>query len=80
MKNQEITSSFLGAMGITLSIQDVTQIVNLILLIVSILNILWVLYTRVKEHINKKEYNKIPQDISDTIEELKNIKEENKDE
>lgn len=74
MKSQEVSSSILGAMGITLSVQDLTQIVNLVLLILSIVNILWVLYMRVKEHIKNKQVEKIREDIDDAIEELNNLK------
>ena len=79
MSKQEISSSILGTLGITLSVQDLTQIVNLVLLILSVINVLWVLFMRVKEHIKKRQYEKIHNDINDAIEEIKNIKEEHKD-
>ena len=78
MNKQEITSSFLGAMGLTLSVQDLTQIVNLILLVLSVINILWVLFNRVREHIKNKQYEEIHNDINDAIEEINKAKEENK--
>lgn len=74
----EISSSVLGALGITLSVQDLTQIVNLVLLILSIINILWVLIVRVREHIKKKEYEKIEEDINDAIEKTKHLKGDDK--
>ena len=78
MNKQEITSSILGTLGITLSVQDLTQIVNLILLILSVINILWILFIRIKEHIKNKNYDEIPNDINNAIEDLNNIKEEDK--
>ena len=79
MNKYEISSSFLGAVGITLSVQDLTQIVNLVLLILSVINILWVLFIRIKEHIKNKNYNEITNDINNAIEEINKAKEENKD-
>lgn len=79
MSKQEISSSILGTLGITLSVQDLTQIVNLVLLILSVVNVLWVLFNRVREHIKNKQYQELQNDISDAIEEIKNSKEEYKD-
>lgn len=79
MSKQEISSSILGTLGITLSVQDLTQIVNLVLLILSVINVLWVLFNRVREHIKNKQYQEIQNDISDAIEEINKAKEENKD-
>lgn len=79
MSKQEISSSILGTLGITLSVQDLTQIVNLVLLILSVVNVLWVLFNRVREHIKNKQYQELQNDISNAIDEIKNSKEEYKD-
>lgn len=73
MKNNEISSSILGVMGISLSVQDLTQIVNLVLLVLSVINILWVLCSKVYTHVKKKEYEKISEDITEAQDELKKL-------
>lgn len=78
MKTNEISSSVLGTLGITLSVQDLTQVVNLILLILSVINILWVLASKVYKHIEKKEYDKVSDDINDAIQDIKDIKGDDK--
>lgn len=78
LNREEITSSILGTMGITLSVQDLTQIVNLILLVLSIVNILWVLFMRVKEHIKSKQYEEVQKDINEAIKQIQDEKEKNK--
>ena len=77
LNREEITSSILGTMGITLSVQDLTQIVNLILLVLSIVNILWVLFMRVKEHIKNKQYEEVQKDINEAIKQIQDAKEKN---
>lgn len=79
MKSNEISSSVLGALGITLSVQDLTQIVNLVLLILSVVNILWVLCSKVYTHVKKKEYEKITEDINEAQEDLKKLQGGDKD-
>lgn len=79
MKSNEVSSSVLGALGITLSVQDLTQIVNLVLLILSVINILWVLASKVYTHVKKKQYEKITEDINEAQEDLKKLQGGDKD-
>lgn len=79
MKSNEISSSVLGALGITLSVQDLTQIVNLVLLILSVVNILWVLCSKVYTHIKKKEFEKITEDIDEAQDDLRKLQGGDKD-
>lgn len=79
MNSNEVSSSILGTLGITLSVQDLTQIVNLVLLILSVINILWVLGSRIYKRIEKKEYDKIGDDINEAIKDIKDIKGDDKD-
>lgn len=73
MRKEEIISSILGAFGLTVSVQDVSQIINLILLIVSLINILWVLGYSVYNHIKNKEPEKITEDIEKAKNDIENL-------
>ena len=74
-KIQEITSSVLGTLGVTVSVQDLTQVINLIILILSLVNILWVLGSKVYQRIKNKDYENVPQDVNEAIEDIKKLKE-----
>lgn len=51
----------------------VKEIVGLIVLILSLLNILFNMFIRIRQHIKAKNYTGVSQDFKDTIEELKNL-------
>lgn len=70
---QDLITTILSSMGITLSMHDIYEIISIILLVLSIINILWVLGSRIYTHIKNKEYNKIPQEIEDATNKLKEI-------
>ena len=73
-KHEQIASSILGALGLTVSVQDLNQIINLILLILSVINILIVLGNKVYNHIKNKKYDKVPQDINEAIDDIEKLK------
>lgn len=70
-KTQDFITTVLSTFGITLSVQDITQILNLVLLIVSIVNILIVVGLRVYNLIKNKKYEDIPPVIEQGIEDVK---------
>lgn len=72
-KFQEATSVTLGVIGTGLSITDITNVINLILLIVSLINICLVLFFNIKKHIEKKEYEKIPEELEKAQNSIKDL-------
>lgn len=73
-KHEQIASSILGALGLTVSVQDLNQIINLILLILSVINILIVLGNKVYNHVKNKKYDEVPQDINEAIDDIEKLK------
>ena len=65
-----------GAYGIA----NIKEILGIIVLVLSILNILINAGIRVYHKIKNKKYDEIPNDISDTINQINDLKEEDKDE
>lgn len=70
---QDAITTILSGVGITYSIQDVKEIISIILLVLSVINILWVLGSRLYKHIKNKNYQEIPHDINDAVEQLNNL-------
>ena len=79
MKRNDVFSSVIGAMGLTISVQDLENYINIVLLIVSVINILYSLAFRIHNRIKYKEYDKISQDLTDAEEQIENLKGGNKD-
>lgn len=79
MKGRDVYTSILSSAGIGFSVQDLNQIINMVLLILSVVNILIILFFRIKDHIKNKEYDKIPNDISQAQKDLENLKGDKKD-
>ena len=75
---QDAITTILSATGITFSIQDVKEIISIILLVLSIVNILWVLGSRIYRKVKNKDYETIPEDIDDAIDKLNNLKDGDK--
>lgn len=73
-KYEQIASSIIGTLGLTVSVQDLNQIINLVVLILSVINILIVLSSRVYNHIKNKNYDKVPQEFNEAIEDVKKLK------
>ena len=75
---QDAITTILSATGITYSIQDVKEVISIILLVLSIVNILWVLSSRIYKKIKNKDYESIPEDVDDAIDKLNNLKDGDK--
>jgi len=75
IKNDAL-STFLGACGLTVSIQDLTQIINVVLLVVSLINILYGLGLNIYNHIKEKNFDKVKDDFEKAKQDINNIKEE----
>ncbi len=63
----------LSTIGIAWSVQDLQNIISLILLIISLLNILWKGGYSIYTHVKNKEFNKIESDIKESKEELEKL-------
>lgn len=70
---EDIITNVLGVFGITLSVQDISQVLNIVLLVVSIVNILIVLGLRIYNLIKKKQYKDIPVVIEDSCTEINEV-------
>lgn len=76
----DTAETILNTVSIIISVQDLNDIINLILLIVSLIAILWRAGYGIYKHIKEKDYDKVNDELSkakDDIEKL-NHKEENK--
>ena len=62
-----------------ISMVYIREILGIIILVLSIANILINAGVKVYHKIKNKKYGEIPNDINNTIEQLKNIKEDNED-
>lgn len=71
---QDAVTSLISIFGISVSVQDVKEIISIILLVLSIANILWVLGSRIYTHVKNKEYNKIPDEVDDATKKLHDLK------
>ena len=70
---QDLITTILSSIGITISIHDIYEIISIILLVLSIINILWVLCSRIYTHVKNKEYDKVSQEIEDATNKLKEL-------
>ena len=59
---------------------NIQEILSIVILVLSIINILFNMVMRIYHHFKDKKYDEISNDISTTIQELEKIKEEKKDE
>jgi len=59
---------------------NIQEILSIVILVLSIINILFNMVMRIYHHFKNKEYDEIPNDISTTKEQLEKLKEEKKDE
>lgn len=76
----DTAETILNTASIIISVQDLNDIINLILLIVSLIAILWRAGYAIYKHIKEKDYDKVNDELSkakDDIEKL-NHKEDNK--
>lgn len=73
-KYNDIITSALGTIGITVSVQDLNQIVNLVLLVLSIINILYMLTIRIIERVKSKDYKNVSKDIEEAKNDLEKLK------
>lgn len=60
----------------TYAIANIQDILSIIILVLSIINILWTMCFRIYTHIKEKRYEQISQEIENAKEELNNLKEE----
>ena len=66
----DITENFINFLGVGFAFTDVNNIINLILLIVSILAIVIRAAFEIRDHIKKKEYDKIDDTINDAVSDI----------
>ena len=66
-------------MGVSIGLQEIESIIGIVLLCVQLLWILSKIIIKIYNNIKNNEYDQIPEDIKETIEELKDLKEGNPD-
>ena len=66
----DITENLINFLGVGFALTDVNNIINLILLIVSIIAIVIRAAFEIRDHISKKEYDKIDDTINDAVNEI----------
>lgn len=66
----DLTENFINFLGVGFALADVNNIINLILLIVSILAIVIRAAFEIRDHIKKKEYDKIDDTINDAVSDI----------
>lgn len=79
MKTEDITTGFLSAMGLTISLSDFRNWLDIVLIILSIINILIVLLIKLRKYLKdgrldeneRKDISDDIQSIHDEIEKLK---------
>lgn len=74
----DIITTCLSGLGIYVSIESVDQILNLILLIVSILNIIIVLSLRVYNAVKNKNVTEVKDAFNEAKDQLDDLKEDDK--
>ena len=76
-----IAETILNGIGITVSVTDLNNILNIILLVISILSILVRASISIYNHYKEKKYNEIANDLEKTKDEIETIinKEDKKD-
>lgn len=66
----DITENLINFLGVGFALSDVNNIINLILLIVSIIAIVIRAAFEIRDHIIKKEYDKIDDTINDAVSDI----------
>lgn len=66
----DLTENFINFLGVGFALTDANNIINLILLIVSILAIVIRAAFEIRDHIKKKEYDKIDDTINDAVSDI----------
>ena len=61
------------------AITNIENILSIVILILSILNILYNMITRIIDKIKNKKYDEIPQEIEDGINQIENLKEKERE-
>lgn len=72
-KSLDLAETCLNVVGLTVSLSDINNILNIILLIVSVLAILVRGFFEIKKHIENKEYDKAVETFEDTKEKLEDL-------
>lgn len=67
-----LAENTLNFLGVGFALTDVNNIINLILLIVSILAIVVRAIFEIKDHLEKKEFDKIDDTIKDAVDDIEN--------
>ena len=63
----DLTENFINFLGVGFALTDISNIINLVLLIVSILAIVIRAVFEIRDYVKKKEYDKIDDTINDAI-------------
>lgn len=80
INNYSIYSYSLSLMSLMWSTENINSILGIILMVLSIINILYTAIRNIYNAIKNKNYDKVSEEITDTIEKIENVKEEiNKD-
>ena len=80
MKNiQAWITGVIGSVGAAVGLQNVNDVLNIILIILSIANLLWLLASRIIKHIKDKEYEKVNEDLTQAIHDIEELKDKNKE-
>lgn len=66
----DLTENFINFLGVGFALTDVSNIINLILLVVSILAIVIRAAFEIRDHIKKNEYDKIDDTINDAVSDI----------
>lgn len=74
MKNYEAPSGCLAAITGSIAIADLNNIINLIILVISLANIIFVIFCKIYDRIKDGKLTK--EEINDTIKDIKDASEE----
>jgi len=72
-KSLDLAETCLNVLGLTVSLSDINNLLNIILLVVSVLAILVRGFFEIKKHIENKEYDKAVETFEDTKEKLEDL-------
>ena len=79
MKAYNIIEDVLIGCGIAVSLVDIQQILSIVLLVLNVGWLLVKLALKIREHIIKKQYDQLDDDIKETIDDLEKISNHNDD-
>ena len=79
MKAYNIIEDVLIGCGIAVSLVDIQQILSTVLLVLNVGWLLVKLALKIREHIIKKQYDQLDDDIKETIDDLEKISNHNDD-